>query len=167
MRFPNFFQIDFENIKVPFLLLVEVKLIRNLFGKCELESCSIKSRSEGLTAYIFRTYQSITSAPRSGPQPSSLPSSASLSSLSSTCSSSSTFLSCWSEGHRGSASLLAVPPRLILALRRRELASRSAGRGVKVGVQRAPSSCQVKENFLSMAAFACLCKIAVNKAFQS
>ena len=53
MIFPNFFQIDFENIKVPFLLLIEVKLIRNLFGKCELESCSIKSRSEGFTAYIF------------------------------------------------------------------------------------------------------------------
>ena len=54
MIFPNFFQIDFENIKVPFLLLIEVKLIRNLFGKCELESCSIKSRSEGFTAYIFQ-----------------------------------------------------------------------------------------------------------------
>ena len=53
MIFPNLFQIDFENIKVPFLLLIEVKLIRNLFGKCELESCSIKSRSEGLTAYII------------------------------------------------------------------------------------------------------------------
>ena len=83
MIFPNFFQIDFENIKVPFLLLIEVKLIINLFGKCELESCSIKSRSEGFTAYIFRTlqHQSIKSAPRSGPKPSSLPSSA-LSSLS-------------------------------------------------------------------------------------
>ena len=54
MIFPNFFQIDFENIKVPFLLLIEVKLIRNLFEKCELESCSIKSRSEGFTAYIFQ-----------------------------------------------------------------------------------------------------------------
>ena len=52
MIFPNFFQIDFENIKVPFLLLIEVKLIRNLFGKCELESCSIKSRSEGLRGGI-------------------------------------------------------------------------------------------------------------------
>ena len=32
---------------------------------------------------------------------------------------------------------------------------------------RGASSCQVKKNFLSMAAFACLCKIAVNKAFRS
>ena len=105
--FPTFFRLTLKTLRCPFYYSSKCSLLEICLGKCELESCSIKSRSEGFTAYIFqiwniyskwwgaaglfkiwkygksefsdniRTYQSIKSAPRSGPQPSSLPSSAS------------------------------------------------------------------------------------------
>ena len=50
--FPTFFRLTLKTSRCPFYYSSKCSLLEICLGKCELESCSIKSRSEGLTAYI-------------------------------------------------------------------------------------------------------------------
>ena len=54
--FPTFFRLTLKTSRCPFYYSSKCSLLEICLGKCELESCSIKSRSEGFTAYIFQIW---------------------------------------------------------------------------------------------------------------